>query len=270
MTETAGHQGYASIERGDVGLLKPEWPVADKVRAYVSTRKGGVSAAPYSSLNLGLHVGDNRELVLSNRGILAHAVGKSGRDFSWLEQVHGTRLVEAGAGQEVQQADGAYATVAGAVCAVMTADCLPVLLSNKSASKVMAIHAGWRGLAAGIVEKAAKAFDCRDEVLVWMGPAIGPQHFEVGAEVRDTFLALDSIYNEAFVLSSSGSQSSLSSKYLADIYKLCRAQLVLSGVSEGQVYGGDFCTYADKDRFYSYRRDGHHSGRMATMIWLQA
>lgn len=269
MTETAGPQGYASIERGGVGLLKPKWPVADKVCAYVSTRKGGVSAAPYSNLNLGLHVGDNRELVLSNREILAHAVGKSGGDFSWLEQVHGTCIVEAGVGQEVQQADGAYATVAGAVCAVMTADCLPVLLSNKSASKVMAIHAGWRGLAAGIVEKAAKAFYCRDEVLVWMGPAIGPRHFEVGAEVRDTFLALDSAYNGAFVLSESFSPLSLAPKYLADIYQLCRTQLVLSGVAEGQVYGGDFCTYADKDRFYSYRRDGQRSGRMATMIWLQ-
>ena len=269
MTDAVLSQSYASIERGGLALLKPNWPAADEVCAFVSTRDGGMSSGPYSSLNLGLHVGDDRELVLSNRDMLARAVGKNSNDFSWLEQVHGTQIVEAGFSQPVQQADGAYASASGAVCAVMTADCLPVLLCNKSANKVMAIHAGWRGLAAGIVEKAAKAFYCRDEVLVWMGPAIGPRHFEVGAEVRDTFLALDSAYNGAFVLSESFSPLSLAPKYLADIYQLCRTQLVLSGVAEGQVYGGDFCTYADKDRFYSYRRDGQRSGRMATMIWLQ-
>lgn len=247
-------------------LITPHWPAPPNVRALTTTRKGGVSKPPYDSMNLALHVEDAVTNVLENRSALANHIAVPASSFAWLEQVHGRRIVDARRVQGVVEADASYVRKPGAVCVVMTADCLPVLLCDRQGSLVAAVHAGWRGLAANILGHALELFDQPSEVLVWLGPAIGPGHFEVGMELCARFSELEPGYAHAF---SKRGQQLAANRYLADIYQLARYQLLLAGVSEGQVYGGDFCTFADTRRFYSYRRDGAHSGRMATAIWLQ-
>ncbi len=240
-------------------FLIPGWPAPDNVQARVTTRHGGVSAAPYASFNLGDHVGDDPLAVAANRAALRAGLPS---EPVWLKQVHGHGIVNADEAAGIPEADGSVSRQTGCVCAVMTADCLPVLFCNRAGTVVAAAHAGWRGLADGVLEAAVASMAADPgEILAWLGPAIGPQAFEVGEEVRQIFLKQDPAAEQAFAplpLHGSG-------KWLADIYSLARQRLGRIGVT--QVFGGDFCTYTDSERFYSYRRDGV-TGRMASLIWL--
>ena len=242
-------------------LIVPDWPAPPNVRALLTTRQGGVSLAPYASLNLGDHVGDDRCAVAANRALLRESLAGGG-DPLWLEQVHGTRVIDAAACSSEDrpvQADASFSRAPGVVCTVMTADCLPVLFCADDGSVVAAAHAGWRGLLAGVLEETIAALAVpASTVLAYLGPAIGPQAFEVGDEVRSAFVAADLAMAAAFVPARPG-------KWRADLYLLARLRLAAQGVV--RVYGGDFCTYSDAERFYSYRRDGQ-TGRMASMIWL--
>ena len=236
--------------------LIPDWPAPARVKACVTTRAGGVSLAPFDSLNLGDHVEDRLEAVLENRRRLSEAFDIQP---AWLRQVHGTRVVEADPGRTVE-ADGSWTSTAGIACTAMTADCLPALFCDRAGTRVAAAHAGWRGLAAGVLEAAFESLDSAPEdVLVWLGPAIGPQAFEVGPEVREVFMQQLRATAEAFVPSHNPG------KYLADIYQLARLRLAARGVSA--VYGGGLCTVTDP-RFFSYRRSPR-TGRFASLIWLE-
>jgi YfiH family protein len=235
----------------------PDWPAPTNVRAVQTTRIGGVSAGPYASLNLGDHVGDDPAAVAQNRALLRINLPA---DPVWLKQVHGNAVVDADSAGGVPEADASVARKPGTVCAVMTADCLPLLLCDEAGTVVAAAHAGWRGLAGGVVEAAVRAINVAPErLLVWLGPAIGPQTFEVGEDVRQAFLSHHAGAVQAFAPHGDG-------KWLADIYLLARQRLALLGVS--RVYGGGLCTYSDSERFYSYRRNGA-TGRMASLIWLE-
>jgi hypothetical protein len=239
-------------------FILPDWPAPANVRAAVTTRIGGVSHAPYDSFNLATHVGDDPAAVRANRASLRSALALPSEPL-WLKQVHGITVVDAAQGGVEPEADGAYATQPGAVCVVLTADCLPVLLCNRAGTKVAALHAGWRGLAGGVIEAGVRALGVPgSELLAWLGPAIGPQAFEVGPEVRAAFVQQDAQAAQAFRAAREG-------KYLADIYLLARQRLQRLGVAA--VYGGGFCTVTDSTRFFSYRRDGA-CGRMAALIWL--
>jgi len=234
----------------------PEWPAAPNVKALQTTRRGGVSAAPYDSLNLGDHVGDAPQAVARNRQLLSSLLPG---EPVWLNQVHGVEVVNADAAGCQPRADACIATRKGAVCVVMTADCLPILLCDDEGSVVGAVHAGWRGLCAGIVERTVHAMDVAPHrMLAWLGPAIGPASFEVGEEVRAAFAAQQPQAAEAFTPAAPG-------KYLADLGLLARQRLQALGIS--RIHGGGFCTYRERERFFSYRRDGA-TGRMGTFIWL--
>ena len=238
--------------------IVPNWPAPNKVRALITTRSGGVSQGIYDSMNLGDHVGDEAASVAQNRALLRIHLPAQPK---WLEQVHGIAVANADTLSDVAQADASIAQRAGTVCTVLTADCLPVLLCDENATAVGAAHAGWRGLAAGVIEATVAAMRTDPaHLMAYLGPAIGPRAFEVGEEVRQTFIAADPAAAQAFVLSAKDS-----TKWLADIYQLAGLRLKKIGVQ--RVYGGDFCTYSDASRFYSYRRDGT-TGRMASLIWL--
>lgn len=235
----------------------PDWPAPAGVRAFVTTRTGGVSVGRYASLNLADHVGDDPAAVGENRRRLrAHLPSEP----HWLTQVHGTTVVRAEAAVEGAEADAAFTRQAGRVCAVLTADCLPVLLCNDVGTVVAVAHAGWRGLAGGVVEAAVRATnEPPARLLAWLGPAIGPQSFEVGAEVRAAFLAHSAEASAAFAAQENG-------KWLADLYRLATQRLNALGVE--RVFGGGFCTFNEAERFYSYRRD-KATGRMATLVWIE-
>jgi len=235
--------------------LTPQWPAPARVKSCVTTRTGGVSAPPFDSCNLGDHVGDDPQAVLKNRQRLVSLLGCKP---AWLQQVHGTAVVEALPGQ-VAQADASWTATPGVACAIMTADCLPALFCDRAGTRVAAAHAGWRGLAGGVLESTLDALALpAEQVLVWLGPAIGAQAFEVGAEVREAFVAQHAQAAEAF------RPSHNAGKFIADIYQLARIRLAARGVEA--VYGGDFCTFNDP-RFYSYRRAAQ-TGRFASLIWL--
>ncbi len=242
----------------DSMMLIPDWPAPARVRACSTTRLGGVSSAPYDSLNLGNHVGDSPLHVQDNRQRLLATAGLPVMPH-WLQQVHGTQVINLDqVSSDSLTGDAAYTTRQDRVCAVMTADCLPVLFCSANGDEVAAAHAGWRGLQAGVLEETLRHFHARPaDILAWMGPAIGPQQFEVGGEVREAFLQVDPIADCAFV--------PRNGKFLADIYQLARLRLEAAGVT--QVFGGEYCTVSDSGRFFSYRRDGM-TGRMATLIWL--
>lgn len=243
-----------------LGWLVPDWPALPRVRACTTVRSGGVSEGAYASLNLAEHVGDDIGHVTENRRRLKAAL-RLPAEPCWLRQVHGTAVMDASRGGEACEADAAHVARPGAVCAVLTADCLPLLLCDRSGTRVAAVHAGWRGLLHGVVENAVRALHCPgDELLAWLGPAIGPRAFEVGEEVRAAFLAADLAAASAFVPSPGG-------RWLADIYGLMRQRLAALHVTA--VYGGHWCTVSDAARFYSYRRDGI-TGRMASLIWLES
>ena len=224
----------------------------------MTTRADGMSQAPWSSRNLGDHVGDDPAHVAANR---AHLRQQLPAEPGWLKQVHSTRVVEFGRASN-PEADAAFTRQTAQVCAVLTADCLPVLLCDRAGSVVAAAHAGWRGLAGGVLEATVAAMQVPpEEILVWMGAAIGPQAFEVGDEVREAFVAQHPEAAVAFL----PHPASIPGKWLADIYQLARIRLDRAGVQA--VYGGGRCTFNEADSFYSYRRDGV-TGRMASLIWL--
>lgn len=239
-------------------LIVPQWPLPPGVRACSSTRIGGVSQAPYDSLNLGAHCGDNQADVDENRARVYQAAGFPQQPV-WLEQVHGRDVLKlTGEPPASKRADAAWTNRRGTVCAVMTADCLPVLFCNKAGTEVAAAHAGWRGLYDGVLEETVASFtDAPENIIAWMGPAIGPTAFEVGAEVREAFMARDAQAVNAFVPKGE--------KYMANLFELARQRLGNVGVT--QLYGGDRCTYSEPDEFFSWRRD-RTTGRLASFIWL--
>ena len=260
----------------DYAWLQPEWPAPASGRALSTTRAGGVSHGVYGleggepgGLNLGTHVGDDPAHVAENRARLAgHLPAKP----LWLEQVHGCAVATvdhlAGPGEAAPRADASVAVAAGQVCAIMTADCLPVLLCDGEGTVVGAAHAGWRGLCNGVIEATLARMQAASgkpslRWLAWLGPAIGPGAFEVGAEVREAFLAQARAGEHAAV--DAAFRPGAEGKYMADIYALARTRLARAGCTD--VYGGDACTVSDPQRFYSYRRDGV-TGRMASLVWL--
>lgn len=237
-------------------FFRPDWTVPANVCALQTLRTGGCSPAPWASLNLGDHVGDDPQRVATNR---AELVSHLPAEPCWLRQVHGTQTVDAAQAAKNSEADAAFARQSGVVCAVMTADCLPVLFCDRAGTVVAAAHAGWRGLCAGVLEQTIAAMQVApQDILVWLGPAIGPENFEVGDEVRAAFIAQDLACSAAFIEHGPG-------KWLADLYALARRRLKLAGIDA--VSGGGMCTVDDADRYFSYRRDGV-TGRMATLIWL--
>lgn len=236
--------------------LTPDWPAPANVRACVTTRAGGVSAEPFDSFNLGDHVGDDPAAVAENRRRLTAELGCQP---AWLSQVHGVRVAHADPSR-VDEADGSWSATPGIACTVMTADCLPALFCDRAGTRVAAAHAGWRGLANGVLEATIDTLGVEPgELLVWLGPAIGPQAFEVGPEVREAFIAQHPQAAEAFVASANPG------RFMADIYRLARIRLAAKGVEV--VYGGGLCTFTDTERFYSYRRNSR-TGRLASLIWL--
>jgi hypothetical protein len=238
-------------------FIAPDWPAPANVRAMQTTRAGGVSPAPYDSMNLGLHVGDDPLRVNHNRQSLSALLPT---EPVWLEQVHGTEVANADAAACRVVADASIARHRGSVCVVMTADCLPVLLCDGDGTVVAAVHAGWRSLCDGVIEATVKAMDVAPhKLMAWLGPAISQTHFEVGAEVREAFIAQHAQAKEAFVAQDG------SGKYLADLYLLAHQRLNALGVTS--IHGGGRCTYGEPDCFFSYRRDGV-TGRMGTFIWL--
>ncbi len=239
-------------------MIFPNWNVPQNVKAVSSTRIGGYSSGSYQSLNLGMHVGDSPELVQRNRQVFAERAGMPS-DPVWLNQTHSTQIVQLNEPtRQVLDADGSFTSHSKVICTVMTADCLPVLLCNRQGTQVAAVHAGWRGLAGGILENAVKQFN--GEVIAWLGPAIGPTAFEVGDDVVDAFCAVDSAAEMAFQpLKAVG-------KWLANMDMLAIQRLNHSGVAD--ISSSGLCTYCDSEHFYSYRRDGI-TGRQASFIWLE-
>lgn len=241
----------------------PNWSAPATIKAYSTTRFGGMSAAPFDGLNLGMHVEDNTEHVVHNRQHLVDTLDLPTEPL-WLEQVHSRIVVQAdhvAMEANVITADASISHTANVVCVVMTADCLPVLLTNRQGSVVGAVHAGWRGLNGGILEATVNKMGVdATEILAWLGPAIGAEAFEVGDDVRDAFLQNQPIAIDAF------KPAEVTGKWFADIYALARFRLQQAGVTH--LFGGDYCTYQDKERFFSYRRDGK-TGRMASLIFIQ-
>ncbi|MFM2653948.1 peptidoglycan editing factor PgeF [Vibrio owensii] len=236
----------------------PNWPAPKNVKAFASTRVGGYSTTPYQGLNLGAHVGDDLSIVEKNRDWLAQQAKMPSAPI-WLNQTHSTVVAQASAPtKQVLNADGVFTSSSQVVCSAMTADCLPVLLTNMQGTQVAAVHAGWRGLANGIVENALELFS--GEVMAWLGPAIGPQAFEVGEDVLQAFVDFDSQAHQAFT------PRDIEGKWLADMSKLATQRLNKLGVT--QVFDSGLCTFQDKNDFYSYRRDGV-TGRQATFIWIE-
>jgi YfiH family protein len=245
--------------RSDDSYIFPDWPAPETVRAVSTTRQHGVSVSPYDSFNLASHVGDNQAHVEQNRQRLCQDLELVGKPH-WLDQIHGCDVVSLDESAHVPTADGSFSQEPGQACVVLTADCLPVLICNRQGTEVAAVHAGWRGLAGGIIRVAIEKFSSpADQLMVWLGPAIGPQAFEVGQDVFDAFVSPMPDATQAFQARGGG-------HWLADLYQLARLQLSQLGVDE--VYGGEFCTHSEPSRFYSFRRDGV-TGRMASMIWIE-
>jgi len=248
----------------EIEVLKPDWPAPAVVRAASTLRMGGISRPPFGSLNLGLHVGDSPDCVNTNRQRLFTQLNLPSKPY-WLNQTHGTCVVDVSVLEHslpdatTIAADAAVTSKSNKVCVVMTADCLPVLFCNRAGNRVAAAHAGWKGLADGVIEATIRALAVHPaELLVWLGPAIGPDAFEVGPEVRSQFIQHDSVASQAFRPGREG-------RFLADIYQLARIRLQRQGVDA--IFGGHWCTFSDSDAFYSYRRDGE-TGRMASLIWF--
>jgi hypothetical protein len=245
-----------------IDAILPQWPAPANVRALTTTRRGpGQSAAPFDALNLGARVGDDPQAVARNRAALVAAFELPDAPH-WLHQVHGTRVVRVDAGQDSSsepEADAAVTTERGRVLAVQTADCLPLLLCAEDGSEVAAIHAGWRGLHAGVIEAGVQLVRApAARLIAWLGPAIGPDAYEVGDAVRDAFVAVQREARTAF-------RSTRPGHWQCNLYALARQRLTRLGIE--RVFGGECCTYSDPERFYSYRRDTQ-TGRMASLIWI--
>jgi YfiH family protein len=235
--------------------LIPDWPAPAGIKSCVTTRSGGISVAPYDSFNLGDHVDDDPRAVAANRLRLTSELHI---EAAWLKQVHGVAVAEADPTQVVE-ADASWTATPGIACTIMTADCLPALFCNRAGTRVAAAHAGWRGLASGVLEAAAESLQVApNEILVWLGPAIGQPSFEVGAEVREAFISSHPQTDEAFIPSKNPG------RFMADIYALARLRLAAFGITA--IYGGGFDTVTDP-RFYSYRQSARN-GRFASLIWI--
>lgn len=270
----------------ETALILPQWPAPPNVRSVITTRDGGVSRAPFDSFNLATHVSDNAACVAANRRLLSTAiaarmVSSNVKPIRWLTQVHGTDIVDLDTVDEVNHgigsvscvseeavcADGAVSSVSGNVCAVLTADCLPVLMCNKQGTQVAAIHAGWQGMAKGILSCAVDKFTCAPEdILCYFGPAISVKHFEVGSDVLAVFqqAAKQRPYKKS-IESAFHASPTTEKKWFGDLYALARSELQGRGVYD--VYGGTSCSYSEHEYFYSFRRD-RVTGRMASLIWL--
>jgi hypothetical protein len=235
-----------------------DWPAPGNVRSWQTLRAGGVSAGAYAALNLGAHVHDDSAAVTRNRALLVEGLALPAEP-AWLRQVHGTDIADLDQVHD-RAADGAVTATPGHIAVIMTADCLPVLLCDRAGTRVGAAHAGWRGLAAGVLPAAVAALGVSpDRVLAWLGPAIGPSAFEVGEEVRDAFLQGDDGAGPAF-------RRNVRGRWQADLYELARRSLAAAGV--GSVFGGGYCTYREPARFFSHRREAP-CGRQATLVWLE-
>lgn len=242
----------------ELSLLYPQWPAPERVKAWVTTRERGCSQGGYAHFNPADHVGDEPEAVAACRRRLMHETGN--RPLNWLHQVHSSKVVTDFSPGTA--ADAAVTDSSRYACVVLTADCLPVFFCDRRGTKVAVAHAGWRGLADGVLENTVKVMGVDpQDLLVWLGPAIGARVFEVGPEVRQAFLDGHPEAAAAFVPSPYRLKH-----YMADLYRLARQRLKTVGVE--QVFGGNLCTLSDQERFYSYRRDGQHTGRMASVIWL--
>ncbi|WP_371264213.1 peptidoglycan editing factor PgeF [Nitrosomonas sp. Nm51] len=248
-----------------IDLITPGWPAPGHIKALFTTRSGGFSNGVHATFNLGMHVHDTPENVIKNRALLRKYLPG---DPHWLRQVHGARHVWIKHGDmqlQEESGDAALSRESNTVCAIMVADCLPVLLCDTAGTIVGAVHAGWRGLAAGIIEQTVAAMQTeRNALMAWLGPAIGPAYFEVGEDVRAAFVDSDQRTAAAFEPADSASQSE--PKWHADIFQLARYRLAHAGVT--RIYGGGVCAYSDPGRFFSYRRDGE-TGRMAALIWME-
>jgi YfiH family protein len=243
-----------------ISWLKPDWPAPPGVQVLSTYRGGGASQGVYASLNLGDHVGDDSNSVAANRRQLAMTAGLP-TEPSWLVQVHGKKVADLDADGPSFPADAAITRRGGKVAAILSADCLPIVFASDSGDAVAAAHAGWRGLAAGIIEATVTALAVpAGRLLVWLGPAIGPEHFEVGAEVRQAFIGSHPQATDAFRMNSRG-------RFMADLALLARQRLATLGID--RVYGCGECTYTRADRYFSHRRDGA-TGRQATLIWRNA
>lgn len=247
----------------DAVWIKPSWPAPANVCAVVSTRLGpGVSTPPYDQFNLGNYCGDDPIAVTRNRDALIHTLRLPNAPV-WLRQVHGTKVheIDEALSASEPEADAAIARLPGQVSVVLTADCLPLLVCAKDGTEVAAIHAGWRGLNAGVIEACINQMHTpATELLVWLGPAIGPTVYEVGTEVHAAFVEHNPKAKVAFTTTRLG-------RWLCDLYTLTRQRLSALGIQN--IYGGNFCTFSDSKRFFSHRRDGQ-SGRMASLIWIRA
>ncbi len=241
----------------EIEILTPNWPAPKNVRAHITTRGGGISLPPYASFNLAAHVGDELIRVAYNRTVLQQQLRLPSTPV-WINQVHGTVAVNAATVQHVvPEADAAFTSQTNVICSVLTADCLPILLCDQQGSFVAAIHAGWRGLANGIIEATRDQMQCHD-LMAWLGPAISQAHFEVGDDVRALFLSRDKTAATAF-------EPTGKATWLCDLYAIARQRLRHCGIEA--IYGGEYCTYKEQTRFFSYRRE-NQTGRFASLIWI--
>ena len=241
-----------------IEYITANWPAPKNIFCITTTRVGGVSKNEYSSLNLGGHVKDEESNVDKNRNLLLEEL-KLPNSPIWLEQIHGSAILSLGTKTPSDNtADAAYTNEVGVVCAVLTADCLPVVFCDQKGKHIAVAHGGWRGLVSGVLENTLQKFPiAHKEIMCWLGPAIGPNKFEVSKELVEEFIEKDTKHYNAF-------QNQQNGKYLANIYQIAKNILTKKGVTK--VYGGEYCTYSESDKFYSYRRDGE-TGRMATLIW---
>lgn len=240
-------------------ILQPDWPAPANIRAYSTSRQGGFSQTPFNEFNLGFHSGDDPISVKKNRDLLKQTLNLPTEPI-WLKQTHSNLVVAAHSSNRDTEADASYALQKDQICLIMTADCLPILLCHKQGRYIAAIHAGWRGLAKNIIKQTlAQCPFPPEELIAWLGPAIGPQAFEVGIDVFSQFVNQNPAAKQAFI-------SLTHEKWLANLYQL--ASLFLNQLGIRHIYGGNFCTFSDPERFFSYRRDGEKTGRMATFIWI--
>ena len=254
----------SNVKSSHANYMIPDWPVPDCVKSVITLRAKGCSKPPFNDFNLADHVGDDLLAVLANRKQLLESLNLNSEPI-WLDQVHGSRVVYAPEVISKPSADACYTNIIGQTCVVLTADCLPVLFCNQNGSKVAAAHAGWRGLCAGILRKTLSCFSPNETVLAYLGPAIGPKVFEVGADVLEAFLS-GAQNSQHVALIKLAFKPCDNGRYFADLYALARAELKCAGIEH--VYGGLSCTYSQPDKFFSYRRD-KITGRNASLIWLE-
>jgi len=241
--------------------INPNWNVPKNIHAFTTIREGGVSLTPYFSFNLGDHVGDNKSAVKTNRSLLVEKFGLPQTPI-FLTQTHSTRVIQLPYSGQNLEADAVYTNVPHQVCVVMTADCLPVLFTTTSGIEVAAAHAGWRGLCDGVLEETVKYFQAKPEdIIAWFGPAIGPTAFQVGIDVVKQFVAVDEKAKLAFQ-----PDAIEEGKYLGNLYQIATQRLNNLGITK--IYGGNHCTFNEKELFFSYRRD-NQTGRMASVIWFE-